>query len=185
MLQTVLTSSTKRPRLISMQSSFAELIVYYLPEEEQKWGYILNADPNHSPGSKISILDSYHYQQLLNCQEYIDRELLKSAWKEWKELGTYEHGELFRQTLYNTTKPLNIYIRLQEEIKLGMDGSRSDIGKFYLEWHKKGMREAKSDKDWIMWKEVVKMTKDFPEPVGCHRENCKHYGECLGRKMYR
>src|SRR5271154_5618752 len=99
-----------------MNPTFAELVVYYLPEDEQNRRL---SDPNDLPGSKVSVLDSYHYQQLLVCDE-VDSGLLKSAWKAWKRLGQYEHGELFRQTLYNTTKPLNVHIQLQREIRAGM-----------------------------------------------------------------
>jgi hypothetical protein len=180
----MLTSSLKRPRLMSMNPTFAELVVYHLPEDEQKRGYTLNSNPNLPSGSKVSVLDLYHYQLLSNCDE-CDGNMLESAWEEWKNLGKYEHGEKFRRTLYNSTKSLNVHIQLEREIRMGMDGSSREMGIFYLKWQKKGMREAKSDKDWMMWKEVNQMTKYFPEPVGCHRANCQHYGECLGEKIYR
>ena len=165
---------------MSMNPTFAELVVYYLPEDEQKRRY---SDPNDPPGSKVSVLDSYHYQQLLTCDE-VDPYQLKSAWKVWKQLGQYEHGELFRRTLYNTTKPLNVHIQLQREIRVGMDGPSRDMGLFELKWERKGLREAKSDKDWVMWKEVEAMMRYFPEPIGCFRKDCKYYNECLGVKIY-
>ena len=180
----MLTSSLKRPRLMSMNPIFAELVVYYLPEDEQKRGYTLNSNPNLPSGSKVSVLDLYHYQLLSSCDE-CDRNMLESAWEEWKSLGKYEHGEKFRRTLYDSIKSLNVHIQLEREIRMGMDGSSKEMGIFYLKWQKKGMREAKSDKDWVMWKEVNQMTKCFPEPTGCYRTNCQHYGECLGEKIYR
>ena len=79
--------------------------------------------------------------------------------------------------LYNTTKPLDVHIQLQREIRVGMDGLSRDMGLFELKWERKGLREAKSDKDWVVWKEVEAMTRYFPEPIGCFRKDCKHYNE--------
>jgi hypothetical protein len=33
-------------------------------------------------------------------------------------------------------------------------GPARDMGLFELKWEKKGLREAKSNKDWAMWKEL-------------------------------
>ena len=167
-----------------MNPTFAELVVYYLSEDEQKPRF---SDPNDPPGSKISVLDTYHYQQLLACED-IDLDQLEVAWKTWKQLGQYEHGELFRQTLYNTTKGLNRCLKLYREIKRGLwEGTLREQVVFELQWEKKGLREAKSDKDWVMWKEVKEMTRDFDEPVGCMRIDCYHKNldECLGVRCYR
>ena len=65
-----------------------------------------------------------------------------------------------------------------------MDGPSRDMGLFELKWERKGLREAKSDKDWVMWKEVEEMTKVHLEPEGCFVCNCDHT-ECLGVRKYR
>lgn len=167
-----------------MNPTFAELVVYHLPKDEQKRRF---SDPSDPPGSKVSVLDKYHYQQLQECVG-VDLHELKAAWKAWKQLGQYEHGELFRQTLYNTTKGLTPHIQLYQEIKIGMwDGTIKEKGIFEDRWERKGMREAKSDKDWVMWKDVIVMTKYRPEIIGCLREDCNHGNdhECLGARIYR
>ena len=60
-----------------MNPTFAELVVYYLPEDEQKRRF---SDSSDLPGSKVSVLNLDHYQQLLACDE-VDPCQLKLAWK--------------------------------------------------------------------------------------------------------
>ena len=66
-----------------------------------------------------------------------------------------------------------------------MNGSAQEMGVFWMEWKVKGMREAKADKNWEIWKEVEDMTKPHLEPAGCFVPNCNHGLQCLGRKFYR
>ena len=184
----MLTSSHHPPRYMSIeQPTFAEFVVYYLPREEFTRGKTLNYDDTLPPSSKNSCLDEYHYNLLVE-NTLANREELEAAWNVWKELGKYEHGERFRRTLFEETKPIKRHLELWEEIKDGMDGPTRDMGVFYLEWKKKGLREAKHDKDWKTWKEVVELGKSWAiDPVGCIDKNCKHYGPggCLGKKIYR
>ena len=169
---------------MSIVPTFAELVVYYLPAEEQKNGTTLNTNPNCPPGSKTSVLDMYHYR-LLSKNEDCDQEVLKSAWKEWRRLGMYEHGEAYRRNLLETTRRFGVHVELQKKIAAGMDGSAREMGVFWMEWKAKGMREAKADKNWEIWKEVEDMTKPHLEPAGCFVPNCNHGLQCLGRKFYR
>src|SRR5205809_7621091 len=97
---------TKCPREMSSNPSFAELVVYMLPSNEQSNGNTINSGKQCSPGPKTSVLDEYHYKLLLELTPcYVDFEVLDSAWKEWLRLGEYEHGESQRRSLLNTTKP--------------------------------------------------------------------------------
>lgn len=170
---------------MSLNPTFAEFVIYYLPVDEQRNGNTLNRDNTLPPCSKNSILDDYHYKLLLRDEVDCDREQLKKAWNEWGELGKYEHGERYRRTLFENTKRLNRHLELFDEIKAGVDGTSRQIGLFWIKWRAKGLREAKSNKDWEMWKEVEAMTRYFPDPVGCEKLKCQHYGECLGKKIYR
>ena len=113
--------------------------------------------------------------------------MLKVSWKRWKEKGKYEHGELYRQTLYDTTKALNSYITLYRDIMVGVHyGISREQALFEDKWERKGMREAKPDKDWNMWKEVHEIMNFCSEIYGCVREGRNHNGnECLGAKIYR
>ena len=103
--------SLKRPRPMSIVPTFAELVVYYLPAEEQKNGTTLNTNPNCPPSSKTSVLDMYHYR-LLSENEDCNQEVLKSAWKEWRRLGMYEHGEAYRRNILETTRHFGVHVEL-------------------------------------------------------------------------
>jgi hypothetical protein len=168
---------------MSLEPTFAELVVYHLPESVQR---LRDTDPKGPPSSKRSVLDTYHYEQLQEAVGVLPH-VLEASWKRWKETGKYERGELYRQTLYDTTKALNPYTALYRDIMDGVVyGTSKEQALFEDKWERKGMREAKADKDWNMWKEVREMMNFRPEIYGCVREGCKHDGEeCLGAKIYR
>jgi hypothetical protein len=148
----------------------------------QEGGYTLNRDNTLPPSSTNSCLDEYHYQLLLDTD--CVQEELEAAWEAWKELGKYEHGELYRRTLFETAKCLNPHLALWNEITVGMNGPSDESAKFYTKWTAKARKEARRDKHWEMWKEAEAMRDFRVAIVGCHKEGCKHYGECLGKMIY-
>ena len=77
------------------------------------------------------MLDLYHYQFLLNCDKY-DHNMLKSTWKEWKNLRKYKYEKKFHRTLYNSTKFLNVHIQLEREIRMKMNELSRKMEIFYL-----------------------------------------------------
>ena len=141
----MLTSRYEHPQIMYTNPSFAEMVVHYLPVEEQTRGYTVNTDKTLPPSSKNSVLDEYHY--LLLKETDCDSDEVKSAWRDWKELGKYEHGELYRRNLFENAKCLNPYLKLWKEISVGMDGPHEEMVRISMKWFAKGIREAKSNKD--------------------------------------
>jgi hypothetical protein len=187
----MLTPSLYRPRALPiLDPTFADFVVYHLPREEFQKGNTLNRDNTLPPSSKNSIFDEYHYNLLLEGEMCKEAELNRT-WRDWKEMGKYEHGEEFRQKLAIELIELKPYLDFFETIKEGMDGMGKDMGIFYLKWRTQGMKEAARDKDWKTWTEVWRMNETRFRPIsGClskNPEECRHIGAegCLGKKIYR
>jgi hypothetical protein len=188
----MLTCSWKRPRPLAPQPTLAELVVVYLPEEEFSKGDTLNNDSTLPPGPTVSILDEYHYKLLLEQEDPEDhpyyKEDVDAAWKQWQEWGKYEHGERWRQNIFNDIRPWRRHRDLWKEIQIGMFfGNDRQRNAFYSKWVTIGLREMKSDKDWMMWKAVTEMGEVFRYPAGCRKPRCMctwENQECLGNKIY-
>jgi hypothetical protein len=165
-------------------------VVYHLPREEFWKGNTLNRDNTLPPSSKNSFFDEYHYNLLLEGEMCKEAELNRT-WRDWKELGKYEHGEEFRQKLAYQLIELKPFLDFFEIIKAGMNGTDRDIGVFYMKWRTQGLKEAASDKNWTIWKEVWRMNETRYLCIsGCLSktpEECPHIGPegCLGEKIYR
>ena len=189
-LQGILTPSLYRPRALPiLDPTFADFVVYHLPREEFWKGNTFNRDNTLPPSSKNSIFDEYHYNLLLEGEMCNEAELNRT-WRDWKEVGKYEHGEEFRQKLASELIELKPYLDFFETIKEGMDGDSKDMGVFYLKWRTQGLKEAARDKDWKTWTEVWRMNETrFRRISGClskNPEECRHIGAggCLGKKIY-
>jgi len=195
----MLTCRNHEPRSIRHEPTLAELVVFYLPEEEFSKGDTLNNDRTLAPGPTVSILDEYHYRLLLERglpdhyplpRKYFPVEV-EAAWKQWQEWGKYEHGETWRRNVFDDIRPLKRHLNLWEEFQIGMLlGNMRDTAIFYSKWKAIGLREAKHDVDWTVWKVVRDMPKApeyFPYPIGCHKGigHCTYEGgPCLGKKIY-
>jgi hypothetical protein len=146
------------PRKMSERPNFAELVVYLLPENEWRTGETLQSQAfkdnktSFSPGPMTSCLDLYHYNRLKEAG--CNKKQLETAWKEWKKLGRFEHGEEYRYAIFDNLQPFGRARNLFEEIQNGLQGSEEERQKIYRRWIQKGLKEAAKSKDWHNFLEV-------------------------------
>jgi hypothetical protein len=164
------------PSSMTDQPSFAELVIYYLPEKEWDSG---QQSELMAQGSKTSCLNKYHYA-LLRQNENCDHKVLAKAWTEWQELGKYENGETTRRAVFEKTKLYGRARMLYQEIEIGLNGIDEERMRFQAKWVAQGLREAKRMKEWNEF-QVVDMT------FGMVDDNSQITLDptVLGRKIYR
>jgi hypothetical protein len=151
-------NSDPRPRQMSGDPHFAELVVYILPEDLWTQGYTLQSKGSQNkppPGPTNSCLDAFHYGKLKEV--YDNKAQLEKAWKEWKKLGRYEYGEEQRKLLFDDFVPIGRANCIYEEVRKAKEGSVEDWEEFYDLWLQKGLREARKCKTWLHFKEIEEL----------------------------
>ncbi len=165
---------------MSPNPTFAELVIYLLPEHEQSNG-------EACPGPRTSVLDEYHYRLLSEHLE-CDKRKLRAAWREWLRIGKYKHGESQQKTLLDTTKPFGKHIAVYEDIQRGLNGTLEEQELFRREWLAKGIEEAKKDVHWDIWSDVRDLNNGCQEPTRMRQLGLHHpeatADDFLGPKIY-
>jgi hypothetical protein len=186
-----------RPREISTDPTFAELVFYYLPSSEWSKGDTINSEECKNgiriltPGPETSELDRYHYR-LLKEHPICDQDQLSKAWTDWLRLGEYKYGEEQRQNLVLANKAWARNRQTYAAIQKGLYGTLEEQEEFKKLWYKiaKGELnlERKEDKPWKIWWSVAELNEaDARAPVrepSCFMLPGTHADHYLGRRIY-
>jgi hypothetical protein len=187
----------KKPREISVNPSFAELVLYYLPSSEWSKGDTINSEEcrngtrRFAAGPETSEFDRYHYR-LLKEHPDCDQEQLSKAWTEWLRLGEYKFGEEQRQNLIFANKAWARNRQTYTAIQKGLYGTLEEQEEFQESWHKTAKieleLERKKDDLWETWWSVTELNKaDAMAPVrepSCFMLPGTHADNYLGRRIY-
>ena len=145
-------------------SSFPELVCFYLPSAEWIHGDTLNnsAHKRHEHGPETSIFDRYHYR-LLQTYPNCDSVQLEHAFEEWLRIGEYENGESQRKYLATYFMRWGRQRELFFAIQKGLNGNQEERDAFTKEREAEAKVEAKEDKTWKMWLDVSDLFEESDE----------------------
>jgi len=192
--------SLPKPRDLSDDPCFAELVVYYLPKSEWFKGDTLNRKNGKLLGSRSGTIrfDRYHYR-LLEKQHHCNKEQLCKAWEEWLRLGQYRKGEQQRNNLHLHFQTWGAARELYAEIQKGLYGTIMEQEQFNTEWitRAKAQNEnhlAQIGEKWQTWFEIETITlweeckdmdlKYIREPSLILFPGDGNPDDFLGRKIY-